>query len=115
MRGVDPEIGVVLREVFALAIAPGDGAGGDAGAAAGFHVGGGVSDEEAVSGRTLKVRECEQDVGLGLGRETVGALDVIEVGIRPNCSRTKRVVGVPLVVAVDFRPPSRARASATPG
>jgi len=35
--------------------------------------------------------------------------------IRPNCSRTARVVGLPLVVAVPLRPPSVARPSTTPG
>ncbi len=80
MGGVDPEIGVMLREVFLLAIAPGDCAGGDAGAAAGCHVGGGISDEEAVSGADAEGFEgAEQDVGLGFGWETVGSLDVIEV------------------------------------
>ena len=35
--------------------------------------------------------------------------------MRPNCVRTARVVGVPLVVAVDLRPPRTESASGTPG
>jgi hypothetical protein len=50
VRGVDPKVGVMAREFFDLAISPGDGAGGDAGAAASFHVGGGVAYKQAILG-----------------------------------------------------------------
>ena len=50
MRGVDPKVRVMAREFCGLAISPGDGAGGYAGAAAGFHVGGGVAYKQAILG-----------------------------------------------------------------
>ena len=80
MRGVDPEIRGVACQFLVLTVAPGDGAGCDAGAAAGFHVGGGVSDEETVCGADSEsFQGAEQDVGLWLRGKAVGSLDVIEV------------------------------------
>src|ERR1017187_5759760 len=55
---VDPVVRGELGEVFALAVAVGDGAGFDSGAAAGFHVGGGIAHKQTVFDSSAHGGQC---------------------------------------------------------
>src|ERR1017187_4506240 len=77
---VDPVVRGELGEVFALAVTVGDGAGGNSGAAAGFHVGGGSAHQETVFDSSAHGGQGgEEDIRGRFGGEAVGALHVVEV------------------------------------
>src|ERR1019366_2994394 len=77
---VDPVVRGELGEVFAPAVAVGDGAGFDSGTAAGFHVGGGIAHEETVLGPGAHGGQGgEEDIRGRFGGEAVCALHVVEV------------------------------------
>src|ERR1017187_10149137 len=82
---VDPVVRGELGEVFAPAVAVGDGAGFDSGAAAGLHVGGGIAHEETVLGPGAHGGQGgEEDIRGRFGGEAVGALHVVEVLDQPE-------------------------------
>jgi hypothetical protein len=86
-----------------ISIAVTYGTGAYSGPAAGFHICGRVADKKAVRRPGAKdLKGFEDYVGCGLRREPVRSLDMIEMRQQAEEFENTRVVGVPLVVAVDL-------------
>jgi len=69
-----------MRQFFALAVAPQYRARSYAGSPPGLHIRGGISDQQAISPvDTEHFKRSQDHIRFGLGREPIGALDMIKV------------------------------------
>jgi len=112
----DPVVGLGLGEFLRVAVTVGGDADLDAGGPRGGDVGRGIPDHQAVFRvRSERGQGCQDDIRRGFAGEAVSALHGIEEAEKAELLEHVTGGGVPLVVAVDFRPASCAKPSTTPG